>query len=145
VIRHARSALLGPKQDEILAQDSNLPGHIGRILDEPDRVLVAPHQFAHRLAGADLRQIGIVGGVGRPYPRPSFDFAITEIPFRMVPSLNNSLPAGGPQRLALLPRALPFFPLRQIPTRSYRKRGHLHRLRDRDWTNRESASVHTYV
>ena len=57
-VQQADAAVLVAEQHQILAEHAHFSGDIGGVGDEPDRVPVAPEQFAHRRAAADRGQFG---------------------------------------------------------------------------------------
>jgi len=62
-IEQARPALLVAKQNQILAEDSDIFGPGRRLFGQGDRQPIAPEQFAYRLPGPDLGQepVGLGG------------------------------------------------------------------------------------
>ena len=61
-MEQAQPAVAVAKQDQILAERAELAGNVGGVGRKADRVPVAPQQFAHRRAAADLGQLGAGGG-----------------------------------------------------------------------------------
>ena len=49
------------KQDQVFAEHAHRRGRVAGVRREADRMPVAAQQFAHRRAGADLGELGVVG------------------------------------------------------------------------------------
>jgi hypothetical protein len=61
-VEQADLALAVAEQDQILAECPDFAGNVGGVGRQTDWVPVAPQQFAHRGATADLGQFGAAGG-----------------------------------------------------------------------------------